>query len=118
MAVSTQFSDAVRWLWNQGQPFPLFANDDRLKPLRSQSSPLREFQRYLLELSDQDADGYDLSVPNALSTGWRILDLFLKCLVGRYEVRLEAAAAELQKAWAPTNPPLARLLNAALDLCL
>ena len=76
-------------------------NGDRLKPLRSQSSPLREFQRYLLELSDQDAAGYDLSVPNALATGWRILELFLKCLVGRSEVRLEEAAAELQEAWAP-----------------
>jgi citrate synthase len=118
MALSAQFSEAVRWLWNQGQPFPLFANGDRLKPLRPQSSPLREFQRYLLELSDQDAAGYDLSVPNALSTGWRILELFLKCLVGRSEVRLEEAAAELQEAWAPKNPELAGLLNAALVLCL
>jgi citrate synthase len=118
MALSTQFSEAVRWLWNQGQPFPLFANGDRLRPLRSQSSPLREFQRYLLELSDQDAAGYDLTVPNALSTGWRILELFLKCLVGRSEVRLEDAAAELQKAWAPKSPELAGLLNAALVLCL
>jgi citrate synthase len=118
MALSTQFSEAVRWLWNQGQPFPLFANGDRLKPLRSQSSPLREFQRYLLDLSDQDAAGYDLSVPNALSIGWRILELFLKCLVGRSEVRLEEAAAELQKAWAPKSPELAELLNAALVLCL
>jgi citrate synthase len=118
MALSTQFSEAVRWLWNQGQPFPLFANGDRLKPLRSLSSPLREFQRYLLELSDQDAAGYDLSVPNALSTGWRILELFLKCLTGRSEVRLEKAAAELQEAWAPKSPELAGLLNAALVLCL
>jgi citrate synthase len=118
MALSTPFSEAVRWLWNQGQPFPLFANGDRLKPLRSQSSPLREFQRYLLELSDQDAAGYDLTVPNALSTGWRILELFLKCLVGRSEVHLEAAAAELQEAWAPKSPELAGLLNAALVLCL
>jgi citrate synthase len=118
MAKSIQFSEAVRWLWNQGQPFPLFANGDRLKPLRSQSSPLREFQRSLLELSDQDAAGYDLSLPNALSTGWRIVELFLKCLVGRSEVRLEEAAEELQEAWAPKSAELAGLLNAALVLCL
>jgi citrate synthase len=118
MALSSQFSEAVRWLWSQGQPFLLLANGDRLKPLRSQSSPLREFQRHLLELSDQDAAGYDLSVPNALSTGWRILELFLKCLVGRSEVRLEEAGAELQKAWAPKSPELAGLLSAALVLCM
>src|SRR5260370_7212299 len=101
MAVSTQFSDAVRWLWNQGQPFPLFANDDRLKPLRSQSSPLREFQRYLLELSDQDAAGYDLSVPNALSTGWTILELFLKSLVRRPGRRLDCPSPASQHASPP-----------------
>jgi citrate synthase len=118
MALSTQFSEAVRWLWNQGQPFSLFANSDRFQPLRSHSSPLREFQRYLLELSDQDPAGYDLTVPNALSTGWRILELFLKFLVRRSDVRLENAAPELQKAWAPKSPELTGLLNAALVLCL
>jgi citrate synthase len=118
MALSTQFFEAVRWLWNAGQPFQAFANGDRWKTPRSSSSPLREFQRCLLELSDQDAAGYDLSVPNALSTGWRIMELFLKCLVGRADVRLEDAAVELQQAWAPKSPELAGLLNAALVLCL
>src|ERR1700730_18684672 len=61
MALSTQFFEAVRWLWNAGQPFQAFANGDRWKTPRSSSSPLREFQRCLLELSDQDAAGYDLS---------------------------------------------------------
>jgi citrate synthase len=118
MALSTQFFEAVRWLWNAGQPFQAFANGDRWKTPRSSSSPLREFQRCLLELSDQDAAGYDLSVPNALSTGWRIMELFLKCLVGRADVRLEDAAVELQQAWAPKSPELAGLLSAALVLCL
>jgi citrate synthase len=118
MAFSTQFSEAVGWLWNGGQPFQVVPNGDRLKAPRSSSSPLREFQRCLLELSDQDVAGYDLTVPNAFSTGWRILELFLKCLVGRSHVRLEEAAVLLQQAWAPKNPELAGLLNTALVLCL
>ena len=118
MALSTQFSEAVRWLWNGGQPFRVFRNGDRWKTPRSSSSPLREFQRCLLDLSDQDVAGYDLTIPNALSTGWRILELFLKCLVASADVRLEDAAVLLQRAWAPKSTELAGLLNAALVLCL
>jgi citrate synthase len=118
LALSEPFFRAVQWFWNQDQAFPVFADGARFIKPRPYSSPLREFQRCLLELSDQDVGGYDLSVPNALSTGRRILELFLQCLVGRSTVRLEYAAEQLQKVWAPKSPDLARLLNAALILCM
>jgi len=118
MAQTQQFSQAVRWLWNKDEPFEVFTDGNRWNSERSQTSPLREFQRRLLELSDHDVAGYDLVVPNALSTGWRILELFLMCLVGRSDVRLEDAAILLQRVWARKNPDLARLLNAALVLCM
>ena len=118
LALSEPFFHAVQWFWNQDQPFPVFADETGFMNLRPYSSPLREFQRCLLELSDQDVGGYDISVPNALSTGWRILELFLQCLIGRSTVRLQNAAEQLQKVWAPKSPDLARLLNAALILCM
>jgi citrate synthase len=118
LARSEQFFRAVQWFWNQDQPFEVFSDRTGFMNLRPRSSSLREFQRCLLELSDQDVGGYDLSVPNALSTGWRILELFLQCLVGRSNVRLEDAAEQLQQAWAPKRPDLAGLLNAALVLCM
>ncbi|MFZ0502895.1 MAG: citrate synthase family protein [Chthoniobacterales bacterium] len=117
LARSEPFSRAVRWFWNQDQPFEVFADGPPLKP-EPGSSPLREFQRSLLELSDHDVGGYDLTVPNALSTGWRILELFLRCLIGRSNVRLETAAEQLQQKWAPGSPELAGVLNAALILCM
>jgi len=118
LAGSEPFSRAVQWFWNQDQPFQVFTDRPGLVNLRPRSSPVREFQRRLLELSDRDVGGYDLSIPNALSTGWRILELFLQCLVGRSNVRLEDAGDHLQRAWAPKSPDLAGLLNAALILCM
>jgi citrate synthase len=117
LARSERFFSVVQWFWNQDQPFQVFTDRTRFNP-RPRSLPLREFQRYLLELSDRDVGGYDLSMPNALSTGWRILELFLQCLAGRFNVRLEDAAEQLQKAWAPKSPDLTGLLNAALVLCM
>jgi citrate synthase len=117
LARSEPFFSVVQWFWNQDQPFQVFTDGTGFNP-RPRSLPLQEFQRYLLELSDRDAAGYDLSVPNALSTGWRILELFLQCLVGRSNVRLEDAAEQLQQTWAPKNPDLTGLLDAALVLCM
>jgi citrate synthase len=117
LARSERFFSVIKWFWNQNQPFQVFTDGTGFNP-RPRSLPLREFQRYLLELSDRDVGGYDLSMPNALSTGWRILELFLRCLVGRSNVRLEDAAEQLQQAWAPKSPDLAGLLNAALILCM
>src|SRR5262249_12236697 len=118
LARSERFSSVIKWFWNQDQPFQPFTDGTGFKNSRPRSLPLGEFQRYLLELSDRDVGGYDLSVPNALSTGWRILELFLQCLVRRSDVRLEDAAEQLQKAWAPKSPDLIGLLNAALILCM
>lgn len=118
LARSQQFFRVVQWFWNQDQSFQLSADGTGSMNPRPGSLPLREFQRCLLELSDRDVGGYDLSVPNVLSTGWRILGLFLQCLVGRSKVRLEDAAQQLQQAWAPKNPDLAGILNAALILCM
>jgi citrate synthase len=118
LARSQQFFWVVQWFWNQDQSFQLSADGTGSMNPRPRSLPLREFQRCLLELSDRDVGGYDLSVPNVLSTGWRILELFLQCLVGRSKVRLEDAARQLQQAWAPKNPDLAGILNAALILCM
>jgi citrate synthase len=118
LARSERFFSVVQWFWNQDQPFQAFTDGIALMHPRLGSLPLREFQRCLLELSDRDVGGYDLSVPNALSTGWRILELFLQCLVGRSDVRLEDAAEQLQQEWAPKNPDLTGLLNAALILCM
>jgi citrate synthase len=118
LARSEQFFRVVQWFWNQDQSFQVFADGSGFVNPRPRSLPLREFQRCLLELSDRDVGGYDLGVPNALSTGWRILELFLQCLVGRSNARLEDAAQQLQQAWAPKNPDLAGLLNAALILCM
>ena len=118
LALSEQFFRAVQWFWNQDQPFEVFVDGTGFMNRRPRSSSLREFEQSLLELNDRDVGGYDLSVPNALSTGWRILKLFLQCLVGRADVRLEDAAQQLQQAWAPRNPDLAGLLNAALILCM
>jgi citrate synthase len=117
LARSERFFSVVQWFWNQDQSFQVFTDGTGLNP-RPCSLPLREFQRCLLELSDRDAGGYDLSVPNALSTGWRILELFLQCLAGRSNVRLEDAAEHLLQAWAPKSPDLTGLLNAALILCM
>ena len=118
LARSEQFFRVVQWFWNQDQSFQVSADGSGFVNPRPRSPALREFQRCLLELSDRDVGGYDLGVPNALSTGWRILELFLQCLVGRSNVRLEDAAQQLQQAWAPKNPDLAGLLNAALILCV
>jgi citrate synthase len=118
LARSEQFFRVVQWFWSQNQSFQVSASETGLVNPRARSLALREFQRCLLELSDRDVGGYDLSVPNALSTGWRILELFLQCLVGRSNVRLEYAAQQLQRAWAPKNPDLVGLLNAALILCM
>jgi citrate synthase len=118
LARSERFSSVVQWFWNQDQPFQLLTDGTGFKNPRPRSLPLGEFQRYLLELSDRDVGGYDLSVPNALSTGWRIMELFLQCLVRRSDVRLEDATEQLQKAWAPKSPDLDELLNAALILCM
>jgi len=118
LARSAHFFHVVQWFWNLDQPFPVFADGRRLIQPQTGLSPLREFQRCLLELSDEDVNGYDLSAPNALTTGWRILQLFLRCLVERANVRLENAAEQLQRAWAPKSPELAALLNAALILCM
>jgi citrate synthase len=118
LARSQQFFRVVQWFWNQDQSFQLPADGTGSMNPRPRSLPLREFQRCLLELSDRDVGGYDLSVPNVLSTGWRILELFLQCLVGRSSVRLEDAAQQLQQAWAPKNPDLPGILNAALILCM
>jgi citrate synthase len=118
LARSEQFFRVVQWFWNLDQPFQVFADGSRFVTPRPRSSPLRELQRCLLELSDQDVGGYDLSAPNALSTGWRILQLFLQCVVGRPNARLEDAAEQLQKVWAPKTPDVAGLLDAALILCL
>lgn len=117
LARSERFFSVVQWFWNQDQPFEVFTDGTGFNP-RPCSLPLREFQRCLLELSDRDIGGYDLSVPNALSTGWRILELFLQCLVGHGNVRLEDAAEHLQQAWASKSPDLTGLLNAALILCM
>jgi citrate synthase len=118
LARSDQFFRVVQWFWNQDQSFQVSADRSGFVNPRPRSPALREFQRCLLELSDRDVGGYDLGVPNALSTGWRILELFLQCLIGRSDVRLEDAAQQLQQAWAPKNPDLAGLLNAALILCM
>src|SRR5215469_1801455 len=118
LARSERFFSVIKWFWNQDQPFQVFTDRTAFINPRLSSLPLGEFQRCLLELSDRDVGGYDLSVPNALSTGWRILELFLHCLVGRSEVRLEDAAEQLQQAWAPKSPDLTGLLNAALVLCM
>jgi citrate synthase len=118
LARSEPFSRAVRWFWNQDQPFEVPADRVPFKNPQPRSSPLREFQRSLLDLSDRDVGGYDLTLPNALSTGWRILELFLRCLTGRPNVRLETAAEQLQQKWAPGTPELAGVLNAALILCM
>ena len=118
LARSQRFFRVVQWFWNQDQPFQALTNGTGFMKPQSRSLPLREFQRCLLELSDRDVGGYDLSVPNALSTGWRILELFLQCLVGRSNVRLQDAAEQLQQAWAPKSLDLAGLLNAALILCM
>src|SRR5258708_17975701 len=48
MAVSTQFSEAVRWLCGQGRPFPRLSPRPRLKPLQAPSPPLPGFPLYLL----------------------------------------------------------------------
>ncbi|HEY2424216.1 MAG TPA: citrate synthase, partial [Chthoniobacterales bacterium] len=72
LARSERFFSVIKWFWNQDQPFQLFTDGTGFKNPRPRSLPLGEFQRYLLELSDRDVGGYDLSVPNALSTGWRI----------------------------------------------
>jgi citrate synthase len=117
LARSEPFSRAVRWFWNQDQPFAALADGTPFKP-RPCLSPLSEFQRSLLELSDHDVGGFDLTAPNALSTGWRVLELFLRCLIGRPNARLERAAEQLQQKWAPRSPELAGLLNAALILCM
>jgi citrate synthase len=118
LARSEQFFRVVQWFWKQDQSFQVAADGPGFVNPRPGSLPLREFQRCLLELSDRDVGGYDLGVPNALSTGWRILELFLQCLVERSNVRLEDAAQQLQEAWAAKNPDLAGLLNAALILCM
>jgi citrate synthase len=118
MARTERFSQAVLWLWNRGEPIEILADTTPSKGRRSPSSPLREFQRCLMELSEQDAAGYDFALPNTLSTGWRILELFLTCLIGRSDARLEDAAAQVQRMWAPKKPELAELLNAALVLSL
>jgi citrate synthase len=118
LARSEQFFRVVQWFWGQDQSFQVSAHETGFISPRARSQALREFQRCLLELSDRDVGGYDLSVPNALSTGWRILELFLQCMVGRSNVRLEDAAQQLQRRWAPKNPDLAGLLNAALILCM
>jgi citrate synthase len=118
LARSDQFFRVVQWFWNQDQSFQVSADRSGFVNPRPRSPALREFQRCLLELSDRDVGGYDLGVPNALSTGWRILELFLQCLIGRSDARLEDAAQQLQQAWAPKNPDLAGLLNAALILCM
>ena len=118
LARSEPFFRAIRWFWNQDQPFQVFTDGTGFVSPRPRLSPLREFQRYLLELSDRDVGGYDLSTPNAMSTGWRILELFLRCLIGSSNVRLEDAAEQLQQAWAPRSPDLTGLLNAALILCM
>ena len=118
LARSEQFFSVIKWFWNQDQPFQVFTDRTAFMNPRLSSMPLREFQRCLLELSDRDVGGYDLSVPNALSTGWGILELFLRCLIGRSDVRLEDAAEQLQQAWAPKSPDLSGLLNAALVLCM
>jgi citrate synthase len=118
LAQSEQFFRVVQWFWSQDQSFQVSADGRGFINPRARSLALGEFQRCLLELSDRDVGGYDLSVPNALSTGWRILELFLQCMVGRSNVRLEDAAQQLQRAWAPKNPDLAGLLNAALILCM
>jgi len=118
LARSEQFFRVVQWFWNQDQSFQVFPEGTRFIAPRARSSSLSEFQRCLLELSDRDVGGYDLSVPNVLSTGWRILELFLRCLVGRSSVRLEEAAEQLQQAWAPKSQELAGLLNTALILCM
>jgi citrate synthase len=117
LARSEPFSRAVGWFWNQDQPFEVPTDGIPFKP-QPRLPPLREFQRFLLELSDHDVGGFDLTVPNALSTGWRILELFLWCLIGRSNVRLELAAEQLQQKWAPKSPELADVLNAALILCM
>jgi len=118
LARSERFFSVIKWFWNQDQPFQVFTDRTAFMNPRLSSMPLREFQRCLLELSDRDVGGYDLSVPNALSTGWGILELFLRCLIGRSDVRLEDAAEQLQQAWAPKSPDLSGLLNAALVLCM
>jgi citrate synthase len=118
LARSEQFFRVVQWFWSQDQSFPVPADGTGFVNPRPRSLALREFQRCLLELSDRDVGGYDLGVPNAFSTGWRILELFLQCLVGRSNVRLEDAAQQLQQAWAPKKPDLVGLLNAALILCM
>jgi citrate synthase len=117
LARSEKFWSVVQWFWNQDQPFQVLADETGFNP-RPRSLPLREFQRCLLELSDQDVGGYDLSVPNAFSTGCRILELFLQCVVGHPDVRLEDTAEQLRQAWAPKSPDLTGLLNAALILCM
>jgi citrate synthase len=118
LARSEQFFRVVQWFWNLDQPFQVLADGSRFITPRPGSSPLRELQRCLLALSDQDVGGYDLSAPNALSTGWRILQLFLQCVVGRPNAQLEDAAEQLQKVWAPKSPDVTGLLDAALILCL
>ncbi|MBV8101230.1 MAG: citrate synthase family protein [Verrucomicrobia bacterium] len=117
LARSERFFSVIKWFWNQ-DPFQVLTDGTAFVNPRLNSSPLREFQRCLMELSDRDVGGYDLSVPTALSTGWRILELFLQCLVGRSDVRLEDATEQLQQAWAPKSPDLTGLLNAALILCM
>lgn len=84
--------------------------------------PLETFQILLLAAANEDWGGYRLERESAASAGVRILRRMVRTITapaGIVPQRGERTtiAQQLQAAWAPNEPAVAPLINAALILC-
>ena len=124
LAQSESFERIAQLLWGVDEVEP-FGNSPLAEGLRQKVreladrledlAPIERFQVLLPYVAASDFAAYNLSPAGIRQTGIRILQLMT--LAVTREVHAQPISQQLQRAWTPARPNVAKAIDAALILC-